>query len=189
MLHRFGVIRATWPATLVMSRVRTRVASSDWWASRKVVSVTATLFCSRSARAKPSGPSESSCCRVPSGAGTSSAMWGSLLTGSTLTGALPCGWLTVTSARKLSSLVPRSAEDRAVSRCGWSSMNAVERRPALKSASSSTACRNGMFVATPRIRNSATARRARSTASANVRPRQVSLVSIESKCALTSAPV
>ena len=47
-----------------------------------------------------------------------------------------------------------------------------------------------MFVATPRIRNSASARRARSTAiSSKVRPRQVSLTSIESKCALTSAPV
>ena len=46
-----------------------------------------------------------------------------------------------------------------------------------------------MFVETPRIRNSATARRARSTAAAKSRPRQVSLVSIESKCALTSAPV
>ena len=46
-----------------------------------------------------------------------------------------------------------------------------------------------MLVATPRIRNSATARRARSTASSKVRPRQVSLVSIESKCAETSAPV
>ena len=46
-----------------------------------------------------------------------------------------------------------------------------------------------MLVETPRIRNSATARLARSTAFSNVRPRQVSLASIESKCGLTSAPV
>ena len=46
-----------------------------------------------------------------------------------------------------------------------------------------------MFVETPRIRNSATARRAFSTAFSKVRPRQVSLASIESKCAETSAPV
>ena len=46
-----------------------------------------------------------------------------------------------------------------------------------------------MFVVTPRIRNSATARRARSTAVGKSRPRQVSFASIESKCALTSAPV
>ena len=68
-------------------------------------------------------------------------------------------------------------------------MNAVVTLPAAKSASSSTACRNEMFVETPRIRNSATARRARSTAFSKVRPRQVSLASIESKCAETSAPV
>ena len=94
-----GVIRATWPATASRSRVRTRVASSDWWASRNVVSVTATSCCSRSRRANASGPSSSSRWRVPSGAGTSRSTSGSLLTGSRLTGAGPCGWLTVTSAR------------------------------------------------------------------------------------------
>ena len=46
-----------------------------------------------------------------------------------------------------------------------------------------------MLVDTPRIRNSATARRAFCTALSNVRPRQVSLASIESKWAETSAPV
>ena len=46
-----------------------------------------------------------------------------------------------------------------------------------------------MLVVTPRIRNSATARRAFSTAFSKVRPRQVSLESIESKCAEISAPV
>ena len=46
-----------------------------------------------------------------------------------------------------------------------------------------------MFVETPRIRNSAIARRARSTAAGKSRPRQVSFASIESKCADTSAPV
>ena len=66
-------------------------------------------------------------------------------------------------------------------------MKVVVTRPARKSGSSSTAARNGMFVATPRMRNSATARRARRTALAKVWPLQVSLTSIESKCALTSA--
>ena len=46
-----------------------------------------------------------------------------------------------------------------------------------------------MLVATPRIRNSSTARRAFCTAISKVRPRQVSLASIESKWAETSAPV
>ena len=68
-------------------------------------------------------------------------------------------------------------------------MNDVVTRPAAKSGSSSTACRKAMLVVTPRMRNSATARRARCTAWSKVRPRQVSLASIESKCAETSAPV
>ncbi|CAM5443046.1 hypothetical protein SGRIM128S_09673 [Streptomyces griseomycini] len=67
-------------------------------------------------------------------------------------------------------------------------MNDVVTCPAWKSGSSSTACRNGMFVATPRMRNSATARRARPTAVVKSRPRQVSLTSMESKCALISVP-
>ena len=46
-----------------------------------------------------------------------------------------------------------------------------------------------MFVATPRIRNSATARRARRTAVSKSRPRQVSFTSSESKWALISVPV
>ena len=43
-------------------------------------------------------------------------------------------------------------------------MNDVVTRPARKSGSLTTAIRNGMFVDTPRIRNSASARRARATA-------------------------
>lgn len=45
-----------------------------------------------------------------------------------------------------------------------------------------------MLVATPRMRNSATARRARLTAVVKSRPRQESLTSIESKWALISVP-
>ena len=85
--------------------------------------------------------------------------------------------------------MPRSPDARAISSCGCVSMNDVVTLPAAKSGSSSTAWRNAMLVETPRIRNSATARRARATAIGKVRPRQVSLASIESKCALTSAPV
>ena len=51
-----GVSRATCGATCMRSRVRTRVASSDWWASRKVVSVTPTASWARSASAKACGP-------------------------------------------------------------------------------------------------------------------------------------
>ena len=58
--HSSGVVRATCPATAIRSRVRTRVASSDWWASRNVVSVTATRVWARSRRANSSGPTSSS---------------------------------------------------------------------------------------------------------------------------------
>ena len=74
--------------TLSMSRVRTRVASSDWCASRKVVSVTATAVCARSWRANPAGPELEQALARPGrrrpGAGPPP---GSLLTGSMLTGA------------------------------------------------------------------------------------------------------
>ena len=60
-------------------------------------------------------------------------------------------------------------------------MKEVETSPAMKSGSSRTACRKGMLVLTPRIRNSARARRARATAASKSRPRQISLTSIESK--------
>ena len=49
--------------------MRTRVASRDWWASRNVVSVTATASCARRAFAKPSGPSSSSRWREPCAGG------------------------------------------------------------------------------------------------------------------------
>ena len=45
-----------------------------------------------------------------------------------------------------------------------------------------------MLVETPRIRNSASARRARRTAVGKSRPRQVSLTSIESKCGADLGP-
>ena len=111
------------------------------------------------------------------------------MTGSTDTGASPCGLLTVTSASQLSNRVPRSLCGAAVSSHGCVSMKLVSMSPAAKSGSFRTACRNEMFVATPRIRNSCSARRAFCTALSKELPRQVSLASIESKCAETSAPL
>lgn len=92
-------MRATAGATASMSLVRTRVASSDWWASRKVVSVTPMVGDSRSQRAKPSGPSSVSFCLEPAGGSVAESTWGSLETGSIRSGRSPCGLLTVTSAR------------------------------------------------------------------------------------------
>ena len=67
-------------------------------------------------------------------------------------------------------------------------MKLVLVRPARKSGSEITASRNGMFVETPRTRNSLSARCARRAADPRSAPRQVSLTSIESKWALTVAP-
>ena len=157
-------MRATYGATATRSLVRTRVASSDWWASRKVVSVTASGVCSRSAAANPTGPSSSSRWRDPAGAGADRSISGSLSAGLTDVGAGPFGWLTVTSASQLRILVPRSFETRPRTSWGRSSMNEVLRSPATNAGSSSTACRKEMFVETPRMRNSASARFARATA-------------------------
>ncbi|MPM80538.1 hypothetical protein SDC9_127585 [bioreactor metagenome] len=172
-----------------MSYVRIRVASSDWWASRKVVSVTSSRSEARSAAANFSGPSSSSCWRKPTGTGVRRSIFGSLVRGWTVIGDSPCGLFTVTSASQVSTLVPRSSEVRAFSSAGRSSMKAVEISPARKSGSSSTAWRKGMLVATPRIRNSASARRARATAWSRSRPRVVSFTSRESKWGLITAPV
>jgi hypothetical protein len=100
----------------------------------------------------------------------------------------PLGWFTVVSASQVTIFVPRSFDGFAVSSSGRSSMNDVERSPAMNAGSSSTACRNGMFVETPRSRNSASPRRARRTADGKSRARQVIFTSIESKCGETCEP-
>ena len=61
--------------------MRTRVASSDWWASRNVVSVTASGVWARSAAAKPAGPSSSRRWRDPAGAGCGEVECRQLLAG------------------------------------------------------------------------------------------------------------
>ena len=83
------------------SRVRIRVASADWCASRHVVSISNNPSWSRTALANAAGPCSSMICLNPGG-GVSVAGFGG--TGSTTTGAGPTapGWLaplTATSAR------------------------------------------------------------------------------------------
>lgn len=86
-------------ATISRPVVRIRVASSDWCASRNVVSVTPTAGVSRIQRAKPSGPNSISFCLLPAGGGAAWSSGGSLSCGYTVDGRGPCGWFTVTSAR------------------------------------------------------------------------------------------
>ena len=67
-------------------------------------------------------------------------------------------------------------------------MNDVERSPLANVESAKTACMKEIFVETPRIRNSASARSARITAELKSRPLAISFTSSESKCGLTSLP-
>ena len=79
--------------------MRTRVASSDWWASRKVVSVTAAAS-ARAAGGELLGTHLEQELPGPGRGGDGEVDGtGSLVAGSSWTGASPCGWLTVTSAR------------------------------------------------------------------------------------------
>ena len=176
-----GVILATYGAAATRSRPRTRVASKDWWASRKVESVTRIRCCSRIHFAKPSGPSSARSCLVPAGAGVEILIFGSFSAGSIFPSRVPHGLLTVTSASHCSTLVPRSCETLPCISSGRSSMKCVDSSPEAKVSSAKTACRKLMFVATPRMRNSARARFALSTAEWKSRPRVINFTSIESK--------
>ena len=98
--YRSGVSRATCSAADTNAVPRTRVASSDWWASRNVVSVSASALWVRTRSANFSGPRFSRRSREPRG--SSALRWercGSLSKARMLVGRLPCGRLTVTSAR------------------------------------------------------------------------------------------
>ena len=91
-------VRATQGATASRSLVRTRVASSDWWASRNVVSVTADgrLLRPQPARRSPPGPSSASRCREPAAAGRRQVDGGQLVDRVDQLGRpRPCGRLTV----------------------------------------------------------------------------------------------
>ena len=167
--------------TATRSLVRTRVASSDWWASRNVVSVTLRSAPPAEPAAKPSGPSSRSRCRVPVGAGCPRSTRGQLARRVDQPGR-------PLAVRGVDGDVGQIGQQPGAAVGGSAggqqlrvvSMKLVVTPPAAKSGSSSTACRNGMFVATPRIRNSASARRALATACDQSRPRQVSLTSSES---------
>ena len=164
-----------------------RVANSDWWASRSVVSVSAIACCARSAAANVDGPTSSSLWRDPAG-GAPFGGAGSFARGSPRARSWRGSWLTVTSARRLSSRLARSPPGPAAERSGRSSTNVVWVCPARTSGSLSSASRKPWLVLTPRTRSSATARRARDTALCRSRPRAEIFTSSGSKNGETSAP-
>ena len=75
-------------AAFSRSMLRSRVANSDWCASRKVVSVIATGRWARRRRLNSTGPNSRSACRLPS-IGARSLVSGSFSLGSALAGASP----------------------------------------------------------------------------------------------------
>ena len=142
------------------------------------------------ARRSPPGPSSASSWRDPAAAGASQDPAGQLV--DRLADLRPPAVRPVHRGLGEVGEQPGAAVGRAAGgeQLGRSSMKHVVSRPAWKSGSASTAARNGMFVATPRMRNSATAPGGPGAPPCRRSwPRQVSLTSSESKCALTSAPV
>ena len=165
-----------------MSYVRTRVASSDWCASRNVVSVISSRFCSVVHAAKPSGPSSCKSCRVPFGAaeascGGATAAFNRFGTAFPATCGLP---FTITSARYPSSFVARSCRGTKWNSALVSSSHRVLTFPAWKSGWFTTFSRNRMFVFTPRTRNSRRHRSILWQVCANSRPHAVVFTSSES---------
>ena len=121
-------LRASASEQASMSKLRTRVAMSDWWASRKVVSVMSRRFCFSVHSANFFGPSSSSRSRVPLGSGVARSVLGSGAGSKDLAGLYPleCGLpLTMTLPRKLSSLVARSLRLRKAKSSGVVSMSVV----------------------------------------------------------------
>ncbi len=149
--------RAVAGAMRSRSWLRTRVASSDWCASRMVVSVKRSPFRSRAQAASPSGPRASSTSRLPGGGGEARSTRGTGASRSSLGRSgfwTPGEPFTTTSPIQESSFEPRSFFWAERSSSGWRSMKEVSARPWRKSGWVTTFSRKGMLVFTPRIRNS-----------------------------------
>ena len=122
------------PSIRTLEVTRTRVASSDWWASRQVVSITSSGWCSRTALANAAGPCASKSCRQPSGgapAGTAGTS-GTMLAGGSAVPSGVMGPLTITSPRNLSSRMPRLRRRGNRNSLGVLSMNEVSILPSRK---------------------------------------------------------
>ncbi len=163
--------------------MRKRVASSDWWASRKVVSVISRRSCARIHVANPAGPSSRSRSRLPvgsSGRGVTAGMWGTGVwvgTGRSTASGFP---FTRTSAMNESSRVARSRRGRKRKSSGVSSTKRVVYSPARNDRWAMRASRNGRLVFTPRMRNSRSARSIRRVHSSWLGAQAVTFSSSES---------
>jgi len=158
-----------------------RVASSDWCASRIVVSVSSTRCWALIHCAKVPGPRLLSSSRVPAGAGCVRSQAGLTGAGSGKLGKVRpfiSGWpLTLTSPRYFSSLVARSRRGATLSSSGVWSMKRVVHSPLLNCGCAITFSRKARLVATPRMRNSRSERSMRAIASSELAPQAVTLTS------------
>ena len=169
--------------------VRTRVASSDWCASRNVVSVTSTSVCARRSAAKPSGPELEQ--PLPGAVGRGHVevdVGGSFVPGSSCVGAGAVRLVDRHLGQPASSLVPRSAA------CGGQQLRVLSMNDGGDVAGDEVGVLQhglqerdvGADAADPELGQRPAGP---GDGRVEVRPRQVSLTSIESKCALISTPV
>ena len=166
-----------------MSSVRSRVASSDWCASRIVVSVISRLGWESIHFVRPLIPSFFQRSRLPAGGDVNEGTLGSaagsdrVALGRPLTSSLP---LTIVSAKNFNIFVARSRRIGKSTNSGVWSINRVVASPAKNVGWFTNRTKNGMFVFTPRIRNSRKQRSIRADASFSDRPRAVTFTNIES---------
>ena len=175
----------------VMSGWRMRVASSDWCASRMVVSVMSTRSCASIHFAKPSAPSSSSFCFVPGGGALATFTLGrrasTMLFGfrRPFTSGLP---LTMVSPMNERMRVARSRFFSHLKSSGVSSMNLVVYSAVANFGCVMTWSRKRRLVDTPRMRNSHNARCMRAMASTGFGAHAVTFTSMESYERVRMAP-
>lgn len=148
-----------------------------------VVSVIRSFFCSRIHLESPSAPSFMNRSREPAGRGTVQSTSGtraSIISADLRGLAMPAEPFTMTSPRKLSTLVARSFFSLMARSSGCFSMNDVSQVPARKTGWVTTFSRNGILVFTPRTRNSWRERFMMWAASSKVSPHEVTLTRSES---------
>ena len=165
-------------APLSMSRVRRRVLSRDWCASRIVVSVMSSFFWPRTQSLTASGPSVSSRNLSPSCFEISRCGFGKR--GVSYWWRSASGLLTWMLAMYLSTRVARSRDSVNSNSSGVSSMNFVWHLPAMNVGCVRMFVTNGMFVFTPRTCSSLMARVALRQTAGKVQSQLVTLTSRES---------
>ena len=163
-------------APLTMSRVRIRVDSRLWWASRMVVSVSSSFFCPSTQFFTASGPSASKSCLRPGPSGSlASGKRGMSYWWRSASGLAT--WISEIYRR---TRVARSRESMISNSSGVSSINLVWHWPLTNTGCARILVTKGILVLTPRTRTSLMARADLRQAAAKVRSQLVTFTSSES---------